>query len=298
MCLSALAVLAVVGCVNSSSPAGAVTAGVTQSWTPAPVETPKRPAVRRSIVVTQTTETYGADPLQVVTLRRDVSNPNPTKTVIFLHGGGWNAGGRGSLEAEATEWAKTGWVTINVSYRLGVIGGAPDDGKLILQDVYTVLQKYRAKSYVDPNNIVVYGESAGGHLATWAGSKYGAQVKAIVALSPVDSVQGAITAGETPGAPSKVVNLGSRAREFFGYSVGTTDSHRYLSRVQHAAVVIGVNPNEWVDPDIHGRAFCDALANRCELTETDGGLHAGAIADAFPQVLVDLRHWADRQLSS
>ena len=120
---------------------------------------------------------------------------------------------------------------------------------------------------------MVYGESAGGHLATWLGSKQGAQVKAIIALSPVSSVSGAITAGQAPGAPDNVRNLGARAQSFFGYSVGTTDAHRYLDRVQHA--LIAVSTDEWVDPDIHGRAFCAALAARCRLMEYSGPLPAG-----------------------
>ena len=245
--------------------------------------------------VNTTQESYGPDPLQVVTLRRPAGATG--KTVIFLHGGGWNAGGRGSLEAEAAEWAKTGWVSINVSYRLGVIGGPVDDGKAILADVATVLNTYRAKPYVDPDKVVVYGESAGGHLAEWAGSFYGAKVKAFVAISPVSSIAGAITAGEAPGAPDKVASLGSRAREFFGYSVGTTDSHRYLSRVQHAMIVISTS--EWVDPDIHGRVTCTALGEQCELLEYPGDLHAGALVDAHTtEIWRATRHWADLMLAA
>jgi acetyl esterase/lipase len=239
--------------------------------------------------VTSTEMSYGADPLQVVTVSRAPAATG--KAVLFLHGGGWSAGGRGSLEAEAAEWAKTGWIAVNASYRLGA---HTDDGKLILADALAALQLTRSLPGVDPAKVVVYGESAGGHLATWLGSKYGAQVAAVIALSPVSSVQGAITAGAEPEASDNVVALGAKAQAFFGYSVGTTDAHRYLDRVQHAAVVISTD--EWVSPDVHGRTFCTPLGVRCTLIEYPGTLHAGKLADAHPDLLVTLRHWADVQL--
>ena len=247
---------------------------------------------RAAVTVTVTEESYGADPLQVVTIKRNTSATAPGKTVIFIHGGGWNAGGRGSLDAEATEWAKTGWVVINMSYRLGKVEG---DGRLILDDVATVLNTYRLRPYVDPARIVVYGESAGGHLAEWAGSYYGSKVAAYVAISPVSSISAAITAGQAPGAPDNVRNLGARAQLFFGYSVGTTDDHRYRDRVQSA--LIAGSSNEWVDLNIHGRPACTDLGSRCTLLEYPGTLHAGALIDANPQLAIDARHWADRQLT-
>src|SRR5205085_8997822 len=95
------------------------------------------------------------------------------KAVLFLHGGGWTTGGRSSLAAEAADWSNTGWVAVNASYRLGVLDGVPDDGKRILADAYSALQLTRSLPGVDPDKVIVYGESAGGHLATWLGAKYG-----------------------------------------------------------------------------------------------------------------------------
>jgi acetyl esterase/lipase len=268
--------------------AALLTAASLSTTTPAAAKTVKRATVE------VTNESYGPDPLQVVTVSRQATSDG--KTVIFLHGGGWTTGGRGSLMPEAADWAANGWVAINVSYRVGIADGVPDDGKLILADVETVLNTYRLKPYVDPTRIVVYGESAGGHLATWLGSKDGAKVKAIVAISPVSSISGAIAAGNVAGAPDNVIHLGEHAQEFFGYSVGTTDAHRYLGRVQHARVVVGVDHTEWVDPDIHGRAFCLALGRACHLDEIPGGLHGGAIAAANPTLVTELRQWADTQV--
>lgn len=238
--------------------------------------------------VTSVVEAYGADPLQVVTVTRNTAATGRQPTVIFLHGGGWNAGGRGSLDAEAHRFADNGWVSVNVSYRLGV---AKDDGKLILADVLAVLAKYRAKAYVDPAKIIVYGESAGGHLATWLGAFKGAQIAGTVAISPVSSISNAITAGLEPGAPDNVRNLGARASLYFGYSVGTTDADRYVGRAQ-AMLLIG-SANEWVSWDIHGAQLCALLGARCTSTVYPGTLHAGALVDAQLGLVPAALAWAN-----
>jgi acetyl esterase/lipase len=238
------------------------------------------------------TEAYGPDPQQVVTVSRPSTATG--KTVIFIHGGGWSGGDRGSLAAEAAEWAKTGWVSINMDYRTGTVNGTGDDGANILADVSAVLARYRVMPYVDPARIVVYGESAGGHLATWLGSFKGAQIAATMAISPVSSISGAIIAGQASGAPENVRVLGATAEEYFGYSVGTTDAHRYLDRAKN--MFIAFSTDEWVDPDVHGRALCTSLAATCTVTEYPGTRHAGDLADSRPQLRLDARHWADTQL--
>ena len=242
------------------------------------------------VIVTQ--EPYGSDPQQVVTVSRLASTSG--KTVIFLHGGSWMSGDRGSLATEAAAWAKAGWVAINVNYRLGAVNGSGNDGKNTLADMLAVLTKYRAKSYVDAKKIVVYGESAGGHLATWLGAYKGDQIAATVAISPVSSIAGAILAGREAGAELRVQALGNVSQEYFGYSTGTTDAHRYLARSKN--MFIAFSTDEWVAPNVHGRALCKSLGTKCRKAEYAGVLHAGALASAQPQLRVDARRWADAQL--
>jgi hypothetical protein len=59
---------------------------------------------------------------------------------------------------------------------------------------------------------------------------------------------------------------------------------------------IAISTDEWVDPDIHGRVLCTNLGAKCTLAEYPGTLHAGALIDAQPQLVIDVRHWADTQL--
>ena len=240
-----------------------------------------------------TQEAYGPHPQQMVTVSR---RPGASgKTVIFLHGGGWRQGRRAALAEEAAEWAENGWVSVNADYRLGKVDGRADDGRAILWDVAAVLARYRAQPYVDPERVVVYGESAGGHLATWLGAAHGDEIAATMAFSPVSSIAGAIRAGKQPGAVPNVRNLGRAADEFFGYSTETTDAHRYLARAR--AMYIAFSTDEWVDPDIHGRALCRALGSRCHPVEYPGIAHAAILVTKYPQLAVEARRWADGQVT-
>ncbi len=161
------------------------------------------------------------------------------------------------MRQEAAEWARTGWVSINVGYRLGAVDGRLGDGKAILADVEAVLARYRTQPYVDPSKIVVYGESAGGHLATWLGAYRGDQIAATIAISPVTSISGAIAAAEVTGTSSNVRATGGAAREFFGYSPASTSPQAYLDRAKNMFIAFGAD--DWLDPDIHGRALCTNL---------------------------------------
>ncbi len=239
-----------------------------------------------------TNESYGPDPQQMVTVSRRADADG--KTVIFLHGGSWLHGSRASLNPEAATWARNGWVSIDVDYRLGRLDHVPGDGRAILADVQTVLTTYRAEPYVDPKRIVVYGESAGGHLATWLGAYRGDQIAATIAFSPVSSISGAIAAGRAPGAVPNVRLLGRAAQEFFGYSPQTTDAHAYLNRAGPMFIV--VSTHEWVDPAVHGVALCRAFGRRCHLVEYPGTAHASIIVTKHPEVADQARAWADAQL--
>jgi acetyl esterase/lipase len=282
-----LVVPLLVGCAAASPPAGP--SPNSNSPTVTATATRETASERGAGAVVVTQEAYGPDPQQAVTVSRRPGSSG--RTVIFLHGGGWRQGRRTALAQEAADWARHGWVAVNADYRLGKVDGHPGDGRLMLADVAAVLAKYRAQPYVDPARIVVYGESAGGHLATWLGAVHGDEIVATVAFSPVSSIAGAIIAGEQPGAGRNVRTLGAAAEEFFGYSVETTDAHRYLARVR--AMFIAVSTDEWVDPDIHGRALCTALGRRCRLVEFPGVAHAAHLLIHHPGLALEARLWAE-----
>ena len=103
--------------------------------------------------------------------RLDLAMPT-TKTdelrpaLVIVHGGGWRGGAKevDVYQKMMTDYAKKGYVTINVEYRL--TGEAPFPA--CIEDVKCAVRWLRAhaeKYQVDPDRIGAYGHSAGAHLA-------------------------------------------------------------------------------------------------------------------------------------
>lgn len=89
--------------------------------------------------------------------------------VIVIHGGGWVEGDKESmLERFCLPFVRQGFVVANVEYRLAHVAAAP----AAVGDVLEAAKWFRdrAADYkVDPNQIIVTGDSAGGHLAMMVG---------------------------------------------------------------------------------------------------------------------------------
>lgn len=89
--------------------------------------------------------------------------------VIVIHGGGWMEGDKeGVLEDYCLPFVQHGFVVANVEYRLGKVASAP----AAVNDVLEAAQWFHdhaARFKVDANQIIVIGESAGGHLALMVG---------------------------------------------------------------------------------------------------------------------------------
>jgi len=88
------------------------------------------------------------------------------KYPVFLniHGGGWIEGDKRNRRCYCQSFARLGAFTINVSYALGPKYRFPD----YVRQLYKVLQwiKDNAEKYsLDLDNIVISGDSAGGHLS-------------------------------------------------------------------------------------------------------------------------------------
>ncbi|WP_426754702.1 alpha/beta hydrolase fold domain-containing protein [Myxococcus sp. Y35] len=87
--------------------------------------------------------------------------------VLYFHGGGWRGGERGYARAWADFLTARGYALIALDYRLFPPATglkAPGDVKCGIRWV-----KDQAATYgIDPDQLVLFGESAGGHLATLA----------------------------------------------------------------------------------------------------------------------------------
>lgn len=130
----------------------------------------------------------GYRPLQLdLYLHTDRASAAPRPLVVWIHGGGWNRGdGRGSgafanYPAVLAMLAARGYVVASVDYRLS--GEAPFPAQI--QDVKAAIRFLRdhAADYgIDPARVMLWGGSAGGHLASLAATSCG-----VAAFAPAPS---------------------------------------------------------------------------------------------------------------
>ncbi|MDJ0806826.1 MAG: alpha/beta hydrolase [Gammaproteobacteria bacterium] len=97
---------------------------------------------------------------------RGDKTPNPL--VLIIHGGYWKAGDKSVHAQQGIEFAEMGYTAASVNYRLSAKHKFPAN----IEDIYDSI-KYLTKNAeiynIDPDRIVVYGGSAGGHLAGFIG---------------------------------------------------------------------------------------------------------------------------------
>jgi acetyl esterase len=95
----------------------------------------------------------------------------PFAAIIIVHGGGWEAGSKTTYVPPLFEpLSKGGFAWFSINYRL-----APAHRfEAMAEDVEAAIRwvKKNAKTYkVDPKRLALMGESAGGHLVSYAGAR-------------------------------------------------------------------------------------------------------------------------------
>jgi len=94
---------------------------------------------------------------------RGASGPLPT--ALFFHGGGYRIGATKEASAlNVIPWLRMGWNAVNVEYRSSNVALAPaavEDARCAIRWVLQNAKEYN----VDPDRLVLTGQSAGGHLA-------------------------------------------------------------------------------------------------------------------------------------
>jgi acetyl esterase/lipase len=95
-------------------------------------------------------------------------NPNPTPTVVFIHGGGWIFGSKEGAVYQLLPYLERGWRVVNVEYRMAgnsLAPGAVEDTRCALRWIFRNAKQWN----FDTSKIVLTGQSAGGHLSLITG---------------------------------------------------------------------------------------------------------------------------------
>ena len=106
-------------------------------------------------------------------LRCDIYDPPPAVKngigILLLHGGGWQSGDRSQLRGYGVLLGRRGYMCIASEYRLTGEALWPAQA----EDVKCAIRYIRANAGelgIDPDRLVVSGNSAGGHLSLMAGA--------------------------------------------------------------------------------------------------------------------------------
>jgi acetyl esterase/lipase len=136
---------------------------------------------------------YGPEPEQVLDVLRSSGPSRHDGAIVYVHGGAWVGGDK---DISTTPYARIiehlvtdeGWTVFSIDYRLAP---NPDDAlpkgtpfPAALLDVNRAVRWVKAHAMefgVSPANVVVYGHSAGGHLAALIGTAWNEP-----SLQPVD----------------------------------------------------------------------------------------------------------------
>ena len=119
----------------------------------------------------------------------------PCPVIVYTHGGGWAAGSRfgaasGGFAPLFKELTKEGFCVVSVDYRLAREQTRMRDCVIDSKDAIRFLVKNREAMNIDPEQIFVFGDSAGGHIAQ------------MLLLSPPESLAGDV---DLAGVAFKVV---------------------------------------------------------------------------------------------
>ncbi|SFS09923.1 carboxylesterase/lipase family protein [Sphingomonas jatrophae] len=107
------------------------------------------------------------DDYLVLDVIRPADAPGGRPIMVFIHGGGFVVGAKDASVQAGSSFARDGVIFVSVAYRLGVEGFLPIPGvptNLGLRDMIAALTWVRghaAELGGDPDNITVFGESAG-----------------------------------------------------------------------------------------------------------------------------------------
>lgn len=132
---------------------------------------------------------YGEHKRQKADIFLPSNYPENSPVVLLIHGGAWTLGKKEHMIQIQKMLFKNNIPTINMNYRL-VSKSKKITYREQLEDINLVIAKFNElaqRAELQPNNYILLGESAGGHLALLYGYQNPDKVKKIISLSgPTD----------------------------------------------------------------------------------------------------------------
>jgi alpha-L-fucosidase 2 len=248
--------------------------------------------------------------VQGVGLQLDASipeGPGPHPAAILVHGGGWVRGDRRIDVAPLFEpLSSAGFAWFSISYRMAkgayAFGSAVND----VEDAIRFVKTHAVEFRVDPNRLVLIGESAGGQLAGMAALNSAPElaVKGVVAFyAPTDLV--ALAQGSNLVPPSIRASLdGSPLGSLILARLAQLSPVQNLRREMPPFLLIHGGADRLV-PFEQSRVMCEkmrAVGASCELFKVDGGGHGIRWWESSPKLSTpykgEMLRWLKKQLVS
>jgi acetyl esterase/lipase len=132
---------------------------------------------------------YGEHKRQKMDVFLPLDYAQDVPVVLIVHGGAWTLGKKEHMIQVQKMLFEHKIPSINMNYRL-VSKRKNITYKQQLEDIGAAIEKFNSlaeKAELQPNNYILLGESAGGHLALLYGYKHPEQIKKIISMSgPTD----------------------------------------------------------------------------------------------------------------
>ena len=199
--------------------------------------------------------------------------------VVFIHGGGWGAGNPDQWFPQCRYFALRGLVGVSVQYRLKSDTTTVAECVTDCKSAVRYLRRNAGGLGIDPDKIVVVGESAGGHLAAALGT-----------IDGYDEPGEDTTVSAVPNALvllNPITDLTTRWGESLGDKAKSLSPLHHISQKTPPTLLIHGDADQVVDLQ-HSRAFHERMivvGSRSRLIVLPGADHAFAIFKYGPERL-------------
>ena len=215
--------------------------------------------------------------LRLYLVHHELAKPSERRpAVVFIHGGGWGAGNPDQWFPQCRYFALRGLVGVSVQYRLKSDTTTVAECVADCKSAIRYLRRNAGSLGLDPERIVVVGESAGGHLAAALGT-----------IAGYDEPGEDTTVSAVPNALvllNPITDLTTRWGEGLGDKAQSLSPLHHISQKTPPTLLIHGDADQVVDLR-HSRAFHEemlAVGNRGQLIVLPTADHAFAIIGYGP----------------